>query len=145
MNPRLEHANLVVRDVDAMLRFLTVAFPEFSVRFDGRDSDGRRWVHVGTEASYVALNQATVEPGEDRVPYSGKPGVDHLGYEVGDVEALRRRMIEAGYRDTTVDNAHAHRKRVYFSDPEGNDREFVQYLSMDPAERNDYELPDAPG
>lgn len=32
--------------------------------------------------------------------------------------------------------------RVYFYDPEGNDWEFVQYFSDDPAERNNYELPD---
>ena len=35
-----------------------------------------------------------------------------------------------------------YRKRVYFTDPEGNDWEFVQYSSDDPAERNDYEHPD---
>jgi hypothetical protein len=32
---------------------------------------------------------------------------------------------------------------VYFYDPEGNDWEFVQYFSQNPAERNDYELPDS--
>jgi hypothetical protein len=31
---------------------------------------------------------------------------------------------------------------VYFYDADGNDWEFVQYTSDDPAERNDYELPD---
>ena len=45
-------------------------------------------------------------------------------------------------RDSTVPNAHPHRKRVYFNDREGNDWEFVQYLSDDPADRNDYTLPD---
>jgi hypothetical protein len=39
-----------------------------------------------------------------------------------------------------VPNHHPHRQRVYFLDPEGNDWEFVQYFSADPAERNDYEL-----
>jgi hypothetical protein len=45
-------------------------------------------------------------------------------------------------RDSTPPNAHPYRKRVYFYDPEGNDWEFIQYLSQDPAERNDYKLPD---
>jgi hypothetical protein len=31
---------------------------------------------------------------------------------------------------------------MYFYDPEDNDWEFVQYLSQDLAERNDYKLPD---
>ena len=58
------------------------------------------------------------------------------------VDALWRRLREAGYQDSTVPNAHPSRKRVYFYDPDGNDWEFVQYLSSDPAERHDYEVPD---
>ena len=65
-----------------------------------------------------------------------------LGWEVDDVDALRERMRHAGYRDSTVPNNHPHRRRVYFYDPDGNDWEFVQYLSSDPAERNDYGAPD---
>jgi catechol 2,3-dioxygenase-like lactoylglutathione lyase family enzyme len=76
----------------------------------------------------------------DTIP--GLPGVNHLAYEVDDVEGLCQRMKTAGYRESTPLNAHRHRKRRYFYDSEGNDWEFVQYLSQDPAERNDYELPD---
>jgi len=75
--------------------------------------------------------------------YRGDPGVNHLAYEVDDVESLRVRLKSAEYRDSTVPNAHPHRKRVYFYDPEGNDWEFVQYLSQDLAKRNDYELPES--
>src|SRR5204862_8348937 len=32
MAVRLEHANLTVRDIDGMIRFLQTAFPEFRVR-----------------------------------------------------------------------------------------------------------------
>jgi catechol 2,3-dioxygenase-like lactoylglutathione lyase family enzyme len=140
MNPRLEHANLLVRDVDAMIAFLRTAFPEFRVRHDSGPSARGRWVHVGTEDTYIALNEATRESAEDWVPYGGKPGVNHLGYEVADAAALRRRMLAAGYRDSTVPNDHPMRRRVYFYDPEGNDWEFVEYLNDAPAERNDYEL-----
>ncbi len=31
-------------------------------------------------------------------PYQALPGVNHLAYEVDDVEALRNRMKSAGYR-----------------------------------------------
>jgi len=34
MTPRLEHANLAVRDVDATVRFLQTAFPAFRIRRD---------------------------------------------------------------------------------------------------------------
>ncbi len=142
MAVRLEHANMVVRDVEVMIEFLQTAFPEFRERGGGKGSAGQRWVHVGTDDNYLALNQATREPERQREPYAGEPGINHLGYEVGDVDALRTRLLRAGYRESTVPNAHPHRKRVYFYDPEGNDWEFVQYFTDDPAERNDYELPD---
>ena len=142
MNPRLEHANLLVRDIDATLAFVRTAFPEFGIRHDGRDADGTRWVHVGTDETYLALNQSTAEPAERWEPYTGKPGVNHLAFEVADTEALRTRMTAAGYVDSTPPNNHPHRKRVYFMDPDGNDWEFVEYLSKNPRERHDYETPD---
>lgn len=139
MTTRLEHANLHARNVDAVVAFLQSALPDFRVRRDDVSEDGRRWVHVGNDDTYVAVYQADGELAEPFVPYSGKPGVNHLGYVVDDAEALRARLAAAGYEESTVPNAHPFRKRVYFRDPEGNDWEFVQYSSDDPAKRNDYE------
>jgi catechol 2,3-dioxygenase-like lactoylglutathione lyase family enzyme len=143
MEARLEHANLSVRDVEAMIRFLMTAFPEFRIRGEGTNRNGIRWVHIGTNDTYIVLNQAKTESTRHWIPYSGEPGVNHLAYEVDDVESLRVRLNAAGYRDSTVPNVHPYRKRVYFYDPDGNDWEFVQYFSQDPAERNDYELPES--
>jgi catechol 2,3-dioxygenase-like lactoylglutathione lyase family enzyme len=142
MAVRLEHANLTVRDIEVMIRFLLTAFPEFRVRGEGISPDGNRWVHIGTQETYIALSPTKVEPEKRWMPYRGVAGVNHVAYEVDDVEALRERMKSAGYKDSTPPNAHPYRKRQYFYDPEGNDWEFVQYLSQDPAERNDYNLPD---
>ena len=44
MAVRMEHANLTVRDIDGMIRFLQTAFPEFQVRRDIKSQDGSRWV-----------------------------------------------------------------------------------------------------
>lgn len=142
MSVRLEHANMAVRDVDGMIRFLQAAFPEFRIRRDGVNDRGERWVHIGTDDTYIALNEATAPADREWEPYSGAPGVNHLGFETDDVDGIRRRMMEGGYEESTVPNEHPHRKRIYFYDPEGNDWEFVQYYSQDPAERNDYDLPD---
>jgi catechol 2,3-dioxygenase-like lactoylglutathione lyase family enzyme len=142
MSARLEHANLHVKDLDAMLRFVQTAFPEFRVRGQGKSWTGGRWVHVGDDDSYLALYQASKPPAEAWEPYGGKPGLNHLGFEVDDAEALRKRLAEAGYQESTVPNRHPHRKRVYFYDADGNDWEFVQYLSRDPAQRHDYAIPD---
>jgi catechol 2,3-dioxygenase-like lactoylglutathione lyase family enzyme len=139
---RLEHANLCVRDIPAMIRFLQTAFPDFRQRGEGTSQDGTRWVHLGTDETYIALGQSSVNSGQHWTPYEGVPGVNHLAYEVDDVDALCLRMTAAGYKNSTPPNAHPHRKRLYFYDPEGNDWEFVQYLSKDSAERNDYKLPD---
>lgn len=139
---RLEHANLSTRDVEALIRFLTTAFPEFRVRGEGI-CNGTRWVHLGTDDTYIALNQAKPNSERHRQPYSGdEPGVNHLAYEVDDADSLRARLTAAGYRESTPPNIHPHRKRVYFYDSDGNDWEFVQYFTQDPAKRNDYKLPD---
>jgi catechol 2,3-dioxygenase-like lactoylglutathione lyase family enzyme len=142
MTVRLEHANLCVRDIGEMVRFLQTAFPEFRIRHDETDDNGIRWLHVGTDDTYIALNQATKKPDIPWSPYNGFPGVNHISFEVDDADLIRERLISAGYRENTVENNHPFRKRIYFLDPEGNDWEFVQYFSDDPRKRNDYELPD---
>ncbi len=142
MTIRMEHANIIVRDIDATARFLQTAFPAFEIRREGKHENAR-WMHIGTPDTYIALNQASAEPAESWVPYNGRPGVNHLGYEVDDADALRDRMRAAGYKDSTVPNNHPFRMRVYFYDPDGNDWEFVQYFTDDPAKRNDYEIADA--
>jgi hypothetical protein len=62
MAVRLEDANLCVRDTEVMIHFLQTAFPEFRVRGEGISNDGTRWVHVGTDETYIALGQARVDP-----------------------------------------------------------------------------------
>ncbi len=141
MTVRMEHANLHVRQFDDAVRFLSIAFPEFKVRSE-TTTDGLRWMHIGTDETYIALNETREEPASGWAPYSGKPGVNHIGYEVDDVDALRERLAAAGFEEKTIPNNHPHRKRIYFNDAEGNDWEFVQYFSNDMSLRNDYELPD---
>ncbi len=140
MTVRLEHANLNVRDVDATIRFLQTAFPEFKIRHDSAVTkpDEDRWLHVGLDETYLALNQVTEDPGEQGKPDGSRPWVNHLGYEVGDADALRERMLAAGYQESTPPYEHSARTRVYFFDPEGNEWEFVEYLTEDPVKRHDY-------
>jgi len=140
---RLEHANICVKDIDVIIGFLKTAFPDFRVRGEGTIKGDRRWLHVGTDDTYIALNQAKADAQRDWSPYSGVPGVNHLAYEVDNVDSLRERLLAGGFKESTVPNTHPFRKRVYFYDPEGNDWEFIQYFSEIPAERNDYDLPNA--
>ena len=53
MKPFLEHLNITSTDVDETIRFLLTAMPEFSIRGEGGGEKAQRWVHVGTEDSYL--------------------------------------------------------------------------------------------
>lgn len=126
----LEHANLWVKSLDDTVRFLTTALPHWRVRGSGNSQDGR-WVHVGTEDTYLCLNEGEGFRGE-------KGRLNHLGFVVADVDGIRQRMEQAGYREGFRPEAHLFRKRLYFLDSEGLEWEFVEYLSEVPEERNQY-------
>ena len=126
----LEHANLTIPSIDAAVHFLTTAFPEFYIRGDGI-ANGRRWVHVGTDDTYIALTESN----ESR---TAGGALNHLGYVVEDLDALADRMMAAGYREGFRAPPHPHRKRRYFHDADDIEWEFVEYLSDDPTLRNDY-------
>jgi hypothetical protein len=83
MTVRLEHANLCVRDIEGMIRFLKTAFPEFRVRGEGISNDGARWVHIGTHETYIALGQSKVEPAKGWTPYQGAGGMGELRRQIG--------------------------------------------------------------
>ena len=56
MTIRIEHANMIVRDIDATARFLQTAFPSFEVRREGKN-DSNRWMHIDTQDTDSAGNQ----------------------------------------------------------------------------------------
>ena len=105
MSARLEHANINVRSIDEAIRFLTAAMPEFRVRGRG-EVDGRPWVHVGTDSSYLALNEfqrgakesAGGANGTSAAAFGVEP-LNHLGFVVDDAEALAARLLAAGFRE----------------------------------------------
>lgn len=132
----LEHANITVRDLDEAVRFTTTALPHFRVRGRG-DGDGRPWLHVGDDDTYIAYSQATAAEDSGRTPYE-QPGVNHVGFVVEDAETVAQSLRAAGYREGIVPEPHPHRRRVYFHDHDGNEWEFVEYFSDKAAERNDY-------
>ncbi len=64
---RMEHANVTVTSIEDAKAFLKLAFPEFSQRGEGRP-DGKRWVHFGTDESYIALEEMDEKTSTDRKP-----------------------------------------------------------------------------
>lgn len=137
---QLEHANITVPDIDAAIKFLSLAAPDFSVRKDGVAEMGYRWVHIGNNQGYIALQAAHVDqnaekPLETYVNY----GVNHLGLIIDDAAAIETSLVKAGYRQNGPMIHDSHRRRLYFYDSAGLEWELVEYLSSDPAERNLYE------
>lgn len=136
---RLEHANLVVTDIEPTLSFLAAAFPQWRVRGQGRDSwEGmpRRWLHFGDDDTYVTLND--FGRGRQRDLKSAEPGLAHLGFVVASADDVVARLKAAGYEPTHWGPDHPHRRNVYYIDGEGLEFEFVEYFSDKPEEKNLY-------
>ncbi|PWL29458.1 MAG: lactoylglutathione lyase [Fluviicola sp. XM-24bin1] len=131
----LEHANITVNNMDNAVYFLKTAFPHFEKR-GGGVSNGRTWLHFGDETTYVALNT----PSEDlhiQKDYKSS-GINHLGFVVSDAGTIAKHLLDAGYKRSFPRQEEQFRIREYFYDADGNEYEFVEYLSDLASERNSY-------
>ncbi len=138
----VEHANVTVRDLDEVKNLLLCALPTWQVRGQGvQDWFGKtiRWLHVGTESSYIALQSGGEGAHADW--RSSAVGTKHIGIVVASLEETLQKLGAAGYTPDHWGGAHPFRKSAYFLAREGLQFEFVEYLSPDPSERNDYALP----
>ena len=84
----MEHANVTVRSIDEAKAFLKLVFPEFEQRGEGT-SDVKRWVHFGTEKTYIALEEMREKAASRRESYQD-PGINHIGLVIDDVEGIQR-------------------------------------------------------
>lgn len=129
----LEHANMTVNNLEQSVHFFQTAFPDFVVR-GGGEMNGRKWVHLGNNDTYIAINQA-LESMKIEKNYSTS-GFNHVGFVVEDVTEIANRLLEAGYKRDYPKQEEKYRIRDYFLDADGNEFEFVQYLSENVSERN---------
>jgi len=136
---RLEHVNLVVKDIEPTLEFLLTAFPKWNVRGRGEGvwrSTQRCWVHVGDDDYYITLNDQAKGP--IRNINGITPGLAHLGFVVDDLDKIIERLSKSGFEIDIVGRDHPYRQTVYFCDPAGFQFEFIQYNSVKPEEKNMY-------
>lgn len=137
---RLEHLNLVVRNMQETLNFYQAAFPHWKVRVEGEgDWYGvpRKWLHFGDDYNYLTFNDNGQS--ENRNLRSNDVGLAHFAFVTSNVDAVVKRMFDAGYDISHQGAENSHRKNVYFIDPNGYEVEFVEYLSDLPLERNNSE------
>lgn len=135
-NIYLEHANITVNNINTAVDFFQTAFPDFKVR-GGGDLNGRKWIHLGNDTTYIALNEALIQ--KKNVKDYTQPGINHLGFVVEDVDIIAERLLAAGYQRDYPKQEETYRIRDYFVDADGNEYEFVQYLSDSINERNFYD------
>ena len=134
-NIYLEHANITVNDLQEAIKFFQTAFPHFKIRGGGNDM--REWIHLGDDNTYIAINQAKqsdlkADKNYDRI------GINHLGFVVQDVEEIANNLLSNGYKRDYPKQVEQFRIRDYFADADGNQYEFVQYLSEVVQEKNSY-------
>jgi catechol 2,3-dioxygenase-like lactoylglutathione lyase family enzyme len=134
-NIYLEHANITVSNLEKAVHFFQTAFPHFKIRGGGNVS--KEWLHLGDDVTYVALNIATVTATKNEKNYS-KLGVNHIGFVVDDVNEITTRLLEAGYKRDYPKEIEQFRIRDYFADADGNQFEFIQYLSNRVEEKNSF-------
>ena len=120
---RLEHVNLTVSDLDRSVAFYCDLL-EVPVRWKGPIDKDRLGAHVGNEHHYLALFQATAE-GEPKRDYL-RPGVNHFGFVVDNLEATRQRALELG-ATVHLEADYEPGRRIYIFDPDGHEIELVQY------------------
>ena len=131
----LEHANITVSDLNKSIAFFTTAVPHFKVRGGGEGN--RKWIHLGDDITYLALNEAKSTDKDLPQDYDTK-GINHIGFVVENVAAITARLLAAGYKRNYPKQVQKFRIRDYFLDADGNEYEFVEYLSDKMDERNSY-------
>lgn len=138
---RLEHLNLIVKDIEASVRFYLAVFPTWQARGQGEDEwygKARRWVHIGDDCQFLTLNDDG--EGDNRDLTGHQVGLAHFAFEVDDLALIEKRLQQIGVEVHHYGPNHPYRRNAYFMDPAGYEVEFVQYLSQDPKRRNQYEF-----
>ncbi len=134
---QLEHINLVVNDIPAMIKFYQAAFPHWFIRDQGTGEwhgKPRTWLHFGDHYQYIAMSDHG--EGKNRELTGHQVGLAHFAYVTSNIAVIIARLQQAGF-DIAKDGAkEPHRENIYFTDPAGFEVEFVQYLSDLPEERN---------
>ena len=134
---KLEHANITVNNLEDEIKFFKTAFPHFKIRGGGEDV--RKWVHLGDDYTYIAINESLNLITTVNETNYNRIGINHLGFVVDDVEEIATNLLNAGYKRDYPKQVEKYRIRDYFADKDGNQFEFVEYLSDEIDKMNSYD------
>ncbi len=122
---RLEHVNVTVADPDETAQILCNLF-DWKVRWAGPSLTTGRSVHVGDDASYVALFSYGETDAMRQESYRTRGGLNHIAVVVDDIEATEALVKQAGFMpDNHADYEPG--RRFYFVESNGIEIEVVSY------------------
>lgn len=120
----IEHVNLTVSDPERSARMAELLFG-WKERWRGPARDGGFTIHVGSDSAYLAFYAGPAGiRAEVRHP-KGTP-LNHVGVEVGDLDAVEKRVIALGLVPFSHGDYEPGR-RFYFLDHDGIEFEIVGY------------------
>ena len=133
----LEHNNITVSDLDDAIAFFTTVFSDWQLRYRGylnEETQDTAWAHVGTEASYLALQAPPWGQPFSRQP---SPYFDHLGIIVDDLDQVLEVLKRYPYRIRPIPETQGY-KKIYVYIFDGIILEILEYKTTDWAIRNQY-------
>jgi len=110
------------------------------VRKDEKPSGSYRWVHIGNEEHYFALEEphSDAESKKQLQTYQNY-GVNHIALVVSNIKEIEEKLVGSGYKKSIETPVEKYRKRTYYFDNAGFEWELVEYLSEKPSEKYLYE------
>lgn len=121
----LEHANITVADVHVTAKWMQAVFG-WHIRWEGASIHEGYSLHIGSEASYLALYHPPTGSVPSGNTYQTTGGLNHLAVVVDDLDAVEARVKAQGFET----NSHADYepgRRFYFCDQDGLEFEVVSY------------------
>ena len=120
----LEHVNVTVSDPDRTAQLMCTLF-DWRIRWQGPSAMGGRTVHVGTDDAYVAV-YTTEAPVPEHGDNHAAGGLNHIGVQVDDLDAVEQKVITAGFKPFNHGDYEPGR-RFYFLDDDSIEFEIVSY------------------
>jgi len=122
---RIEHINISVKDALHTANLFIDLF-DWRIRWQGDAIHGGFTVHVGGKDSYVALYTHPEKLAASVDSYSTANGFNHLGVVVDDLDAIEKKVLDAGFKTYSHGN-YEPGKRFYFEDSDGLEIEVISY------------------
>ena len=121
----LEHINVTVTDPQKTSAMLCSLF-DWQVRWQGSSLGDGQSIHVGSDDQYLAIYSHDGVKKSGASSYANSGGLNHIGVVVNDLDAMEKRVLDAGF-ETTNHADYEPGKRFYFRDHDNIEFEIISY------------------